>query len=317
LSGNQTSERRRVIRLVGFAAVVGFAVYVLLPQVAELGDAVSALREGRWRYLAVALAGAALTYVAGGWAVSASIRLKLSFPRTLMAQLAASLMAFITPAGLGWVAVIDSYLRKAGADDHTAHTATTLTMIITFLSHIGLLAAAIPLLPTLRLPSIQLPSAHVVAEVVVAVLVLAGVAFWIPASRRRILKELVDMAQAIPAVLGDPKRSIVMVLAAVAVNLAFAVALIGSIAAYSPVPSLLGVLVAYMVSATRGRRRSCSSGSPHLPRGHLLAPHARGRLGTETGAKRILAMSQEDGASPCRSAAVQRHVLPGRLFTEA
>jgi uncharacterized membrane protein YbhN (UPF0104 family) len=250
LSGNQTSERRRVIRLVGFAAVVGFAVYVLLPQVAELGDAVSALREGRWRYLAVALAGAALTYVAGGWAVSASIRLKLSFPRTLMAQLAASLMAFITPAGLGWVAVIDSYLRKAGADDHTAHTATTLTMIITFLSHIGLLAAAIPLLPTLRLPSIQLPSAHVVAEVVVAVLVLAGVAFWIPASRRRILKELVDMAQAIPAVLGDPKRSIVMVLAAVAVNLAFAVALIGSIAAYSPVPSLLGVLVAYMVSAT-------------------------------------------------------------------
>ena len=47
-----------------------------------------------------------------------------------MAQLAASLMAVVTPAGLGWVAVTDAYLRKAGADDKTAHTATTLTMII-------------------------------------------------------------------------------------------------------------------------------------------------------------------------------------------
>lgn len=215
-----------------------------------MGDAFRALRKGRWRYLTLALSGAALTYGTGAWTVSASTRLRLSFARTYTAQLAASLMAVVTPAGLGWVAVTDSYLRKAGADENTAHTATTLTMIITFLSHLALLAILLPLLPTLHLPEIQLPSTQTVVEVALIALVVAGVAFWIPVSRRRILKELVGMTRAVPAVLGDPGRSVLMVIAAVTGNLAFAIALIGAVAAYSPIPSVLGILVAYMVSAT-------------------------------------------------------------------
>jgi uncharacterized membrane protein YbhN (UPF0104 family) len=158
-------------------------------------------------------------------------------------------MAIITPAGLGWLAVTDSYLRKAGADEDTSHTATTLVVIITFFTHIVLIVALIPLLPTLRLPEITLPGTQVIVEVVVLALVVVGVMFWVPASRRRILRDLAGMIRAVPAVLGDPRRSTVMVLAAVSGNFAFAIALIGAIAAYGPVPSPIGVLVAYMLAA--------------------------------------------------------------------
>lgn len=53
-----------------------------------------------------------------------------------------------------------------------------------------------------------------------------------------------------PAVLSNPRRASLLLIAAVAGNIAFAIALAGSIAAYGPVPSFLGVLVAYMLAAT-------------------------------------------------------------------
>jgi len=84
------------------------------------------------------------------------------------------------------------------------------------------------------------------------VLVGLGIAFWVPASRRKILADPAGTMKAAPSVLGDPRRSAVMIVAAAAGNLAFAIALTGSVAAYGPVPSLLGVLVAYMLAATIG-----------------------------------------------------------------
>jgi uncharacterized membrane protein YbhN (UPF0104 family) len=242
--------RSRLFRIALTIGILAFAIHVLLPQIGELGDAFEALRTGRWHYLALAILGSACTYLTGAWTVTASIGIRLRYSRTVLAQMAGSLMAMITPAGLGWVAVTDSYLRKAGADVPAAHTATTLTILITFLSHIALLIVLIPLLPSLRLPEITLPSTQVIIEIAALALVVAGVVLWVPSTRRRILKDLAGMVRALPTVLGDPRRSMVMVLAAVAGNVAFGVALIGSVAAYGPVPSPLGVLVAYIFAAT-------------------------------------------------------------------
>lgn len=140
--------RSRAVRIVLATATLGFAVHILLPQIGEVGAAFQTLGTGRWRYLGLALAGSVLTYVSSAWMVRASTRLQLPWVRTMLAQVAASLMAMATPAALGWVALTDSYLQKAGADEHTAHGATTLNMIITFLSHLLLLAVLVPLLST-------------------------------------------------------------------------------------------------------------------------------------------------------------------------
>lgn len=247
---SKKSSRSRALRLALTTATLGFAIHILLPQIGEVGAAFRALGTGRWRYLGLALAGSVLTYVSGAWMVRASTNLHLPWIRTMLGQVAASLMAMATPAGLGWVAVTDSYLQKAGADEHTAHTATTLNMLITFLSHLALLAVLIPLLSTVHLPPVTLPSIPVMVEMSLLALVVIGVVFWVPASRRKVLTDLAGMRRALPAVIGDPRRSGVMVAAAVASNLAFGIALLGSVAAYGPVPSVLGVLVAYMLAAT-------------------------------------------------------------------
>lgn len=68
----------------------------------------------------------------------------------------------------------------------------------------------------------------------VLAIVVIGVVFWVPASRRRILSDLVGIRRAVPEVLGDPRRSGEMVAAAVAANFAFGIALFGSVAAYGP-----------------------------------------------------------------------------------
>jgi uncharacterized membrane protein YbhN (UPF0104 family) len=230
--------------------ILAFAIHVLLPQFGEVGDALEALRTGRWHYLAVAVLGAGGTYLTGAWMVTASIGMRLRYARTVLSQVAGSLMAVITPAGVGWVAVTDTYLQKAGADEPTAHTATTLTMLITFLSHIVLLIVLIPLLPSIDLPEITLPNTQVIIEIAVLILVAVGVVFWMPSTRHLVLKDLTGMFRALPTVLGDPRRSLIMVAAAIAGNIAFGIALIGSVAAYGPLPSPLGALVAYMFAAT-------------------------------------------------------------------
>jgi uncharacterized membrane protein YbhN (UPF0104 family) len=248
----QRTNRRRTIRWVLTILVLGFAIHVLLPQVGEVGQAFRALRSGRWRYLPIAAAGAVLTYVTGGWMVSAATDRKLPFTRTVLGQAAASFMATVTPGGIGWVGVTESYLERSGVDEHKARAATALDMLMTFVSHVALLVILLPLLPTLKLPQIQLPTPQVIVEIAMVVLVALGVAFWIPASRRRILAGLLEMMRAVPSVFGSPRRSAIMVGAAVAGNLAFAVALAGSVATYAPLPSWLGVLVAYMLAATVG-----------------------------------------------------------------
>jgi uncharacterized membrane protein YbhN (UPF0104 family) len=94
-----TSQRIRAVRLILTIGILGFAIHILLPQIGELGDAVQTLRTGRWRYLGLALMGSVLTYMAGAWTVTAATSLRLSYPRTVLGQLAASVMAVITPAG--------------------------------------------------------------------------------------------------------------------------------------------------------------------------------------------------------------------------
>jgi len=244
------SPGRRVLRPLIIAVVIGFAIYILLPQIGEIEQAFVALRSGRWRYLWVVAIGASMTFVTSGWMVVTSTDLRLPFRRTVLEQVAAWFMATVTPARVGWVVITQGYLVKAGADEHSAYAASTLNLLITFLAHLGLLLVLLPLLPALELPPVTPPSTEVVIVVVLAVLVGAGIILWIPRARRFLVTDLVGVLKAMPAVLSNPRRASLLLIAAVAGNIAFAIALAGSIAAYGPVPSFLGVLVAYMLAAT-------------------------------------------------------------------
>ena len=231
-------------------AVLGFAVHVLLPQIAGLEQGLKALRTGRWPYLGLALLGAAATYVAGAWMVRASVGDPPPWSRTTLVQVAASSAAIVTPLGLGWVAVNQGYLQKEGVDEATARAATGLNMILTVVSHVGLLVVLIPFLPALTLPTASPPQRRIFVDVVVIAAVLVGIALWVPRLRNRTLSVIKPIIDAVPGVVRDPKRSVSMVAGAVTANLAYGLALYGAVAAFGPAAPPLGIVVAYLVAAT-------------------------------------------------------------------
>jgi len=73
---------------------------------------------------------------------------------------------------------------------------------------------------------------------------------WIPYARRRLLAAFLPVVRQVPAILGNPRRSLIMVAGATAQNLAYTLALMASLAAFGASAPLLGVLVVHMISAT-------------------------------------------------------------------
>lgn len=241
---------KRLSRPVLMVLVLGFAIHVLLPRVGQLQQGIEALRSGRWGFLGLALVGSALSYLAGAWMVRVSVDAPPAWGRTTAVQVAATAASVVTPMGVGWVVVNEGFLRRQGTDEPTARAATGLNMVLTLVSHVGLLLVCLPFLPILKLPSIPPPQQRIFVDVAVVVAVALGLLFWIPRSRKRILTAIGPTLRAVPKVVSNPRRSVLMVVGAVAINLSYAFALYGSVAAFGPAPPALGVLVVYLLAAT-------------------------------------------------------------------
>jgi undecaprenyl-diphosphatase len=249
-SARHRSAASRILRPITAVVILGFAVHVLLPQVAELEQGLLALGTGRWAFLAVALVGSALTYLAGAWMIRVSVDRPPPWARTTVIEVAASAAAILTPMGVGWVAINQSYLQKQGVPESTARAATGLNMILTVVSHVGLLLVLIPFLPGLQLPTVTPPQRRIFVDVAVAVAVVAGVLVWIPRVRRKTASVVMPIIAAIPDVVSNPRRSVLMLASAAAANLAYGLALYGAVAAFGPAAPPLGILVVYLVAAT-------------------------------------------------------------------
>lgn len=243
---------RRLVRPLVTISVLGFAVHLLLPQVGELQHGVHALTSGRWPLLVVSIVGSGLAFTASAWMVRESVSPPPPWARTVAVEVAASFSSAVTPAGVGSVALNAAYLESEGFDEATARAATTTNMVLTVGGHIGLLVVLLPFLPTLRVPPVSLPSSRLVVDGVVVAALVLGIVFWLPASRRRALAAVVPVLEAVPGILGNRGRSMRMVLAAVATNLAYTLTLWASLAAFGASAPPFGLLVTYLVAATVG-----------------------------------------------------------------
>lgn len=239
-----------VLRWVLLTLVLGFAIYVLLPQVGELGQGLQALRSGRWPFLALSLTGAFGSYVASAWMVRASVDRPIPWARNTAVQISATAASALTPLGVGWVAVTEGFLRKQGVEPATARAATALNMTLTAFSHVVLLMVTIPLLPSLDLPTVSPTQERLFLGVAGALALLTAVLLCIPSIRKRVLEVIKPTLAAVPNVVRHPKRSVLMVSGAVATNCAYALALYGAIAAFGPAAPPLAVLVVYLLAAT-------------------------------------------------------------------
>jgi uncharacterized membrane protein YbhN (UPF0104 family) len=97
------------------------------------------LRSADWRWGLVALALSAVTYVGAAWSLTGYVAERLSFVRTLLAQLAGSFVQLVTPAAVGGAALNIRFLQRKKIPAPVAVATVGVSQVVAFVLHILLL----------------------------------------------------------------------------------------------------------------------------------------------------------------------------------
>jgi undecaprenyl-diphosphatase len=165
--------RVRPRTLVMIAALTA-AFYVLLPQLADVGDSVDALQDADWWWLVVCVVMSFGTYVAAAIGMSGAVRVRLPFVPNLGAQFASSFVNRVTPANVGGMALNVRFLQKAGVDSAQALTGIGLNVAAGGVAHVVLLLAFFAWAGRSDSNAFQIPSTSRILVVIAAVLAVVG-----------------------------------------------------------------------------------------------------------------------------------------------
>ena len=188
--------RVRARTLVTIAALTA-AFYVLLPQLADVGDSVDALGSANFGWLAVCVVMSIGTYVGAAVALSGGVPEHLPFGPNLAAQLASSFVNRVTPANVGGMALNLRFLQKAGVAPPEALTGIGLNVAAGGLAHLVLFVMFVAWAGHSDSNSFQIPSS---SKLLVAIAVVLAVVGLVAATRwgRRFLRTRVrDLPQAV------------------------------------------------------------------------------------------------------------------------
>ena len=199
-------ERIRPRTLLTLVASV-VAVYLLAGELARASLG-SALRSADWRWGIAALALSALTYVGAALSLSGFVAERLSFVRTVLAQLAGSFVTLVTPAAVGGVALNIRYLQRRKVPAAVAAASVAVSQVVAFVLHILLLVMFAALAGTSGGKSIRPPTW--VYFVLAGLVVIALVVLAIPAGRRMLRARLAptfgQVAPRLLAVAQQPRK---------------------------------------------------------------------------------------------------------------
>lgn len=115
-----------------------FAAYLLLSQVTHfnLGDVLS---KAQWEWVLVAMLFSGLTYIAAAMSLLGFVTEKVSFLRTVIAQIAGNFVKLVAPAAIGGVALNTRFLQRAGVRPGLAVASVGASQLFGLGSHILLL----------------------------------------------------------------------------------------------------------------------------------------------------------------------------------
>jgi uncharacterized membrane protein YbhN (UPF0104 family)/tRNA A-37 threonylcarbamoyl transferase component Bud32 len=230
-----------------------FAAYIVIGEFARVSFA-HVLKTSDWRWLIVAFALSAATYVGAAFSLSGFVLERLSLFRTFLAQLAGSFVTLVTPAAVGGVALNLRYLRKAHVEPADAAASVGVSQVFAFALHMTLLIIFAALAGTVHEKSLRPPGWAYIALGVLALAAIIVLAF--PAGRRlarsrvaptlgQVIPRLLDIAQR-PAKLAEGVGGAFLLTAAYILCLATCVRAVGGHAA------LVGVAVVYLTGSAIG-----------------------------------------------------------------
>ncbi|MGW7549761.1 flippase-like domain-containing protein [Streptomyces rimosus] len=202
-------ERIRPRTLVTWIAGV-FAAYFLASQIthAKFGEVVG---EAQWVWVVAALVFSTLTYPAAAMSLLGFVPEKVSFLRTVIAQVAGNFVKLVAPAAVGGVALNTRFLQRSGIRPGLAVASVGASQLFGLGCHILLLLTFGYLTGTERTPSLSPSRAVIAGLLTAAVLVLVVTA--VPGLRKfigtRVRSLFAGVVPRILDVLQRPKKLVV------------------------------------------------------------------------------------------------------------
>ena len=245
-------ERIRLRALVTLVASVA-AVYLLAGELAKASLG-SVLRSAHWDWGIVALALSAATYVGATVALTGFVAERLSFFRTLLAQVAGSFVTLVTPAAVGGVTLNIRYLQRRKIPAAVAAASVGVGQVVAFVLHVLLIVVFAAIAGTSAKEPIQPPQwAWFVLAGLFAV-ALAVIA--IPAGRRvlrarlspmlgQVLPQLLDVAQ-------HPRKLARGIGGALLLSLCYILCLAACVAAFGRSVPIAKIGVVYLTGSAIG-----------------------------------------------------------------
>lgn len=250
----QLSDLERVRpRTVLMIVALLIAGYLLVGQLGAVNLA-TVFSSTHWGWTPVVLAGSAVTYVGSALALTGFVRERLSFGRTVMAQLAASFTGFVTPASVGVMALNVQYLRKSGVSIPGAATSVAVNQVVGLMSYLVLLVFFGVATGTSTGGELPIPAwGFVVLGVAVAIVVLV---MAIPQGREWLRARIVPTAREVLPRLASTATRPVKLLQGIGgtliLNAGYIVALYAAVAAFGDHVAVVTVAVVYLAGGAIG-----------------------------------------------------------------
>jgi len=234
------------------------AVYYVLGELGRVSIA-HTLASSDWRWMLIALALSALTYVGATLSLSGFVLERLNPARTFLAQLAGSFVTLVTPAAVGGAALNIRYLHKADVEPADAAASVGVSQVFAFAVHIVLLAIFAALASTVHQRSTATHSLRPPLWVFIAIGVLAAIVLVVlafPAGRRLVRSRIAPaLGQVIPRLLDvaqQPAKLAEGVGGAFLLTFAYIFCLAAAVKAVGGHAGLLSIAVVYLTGSAIG-----------------------------------------------------------------
>jgi uncharacterized membrane protein YbhN (UPF0104 family) len=245
-------ERIRPRAILSIVAII-VAGYLLVGQLSSV-DLGTVLSQARWRWVPLVLLASALTYVAAAVSLMGYVREKLSFARTVLAQLAASFAGFVTPPAVGGLTVNVRYLQKSGIAAAGIATGLALSQAVNAALHVVLLLVVAAASGASTGEGLPVPGWAF--GILGGLAGLSLLALAIPGARHRLsarlLPPLRQSLSRLADLLTSPSRLAQALVGALALNAAYIAALWCAVRAFHTPIGLTGAAVVYLTGAAIG-----------------------------------------------------------------
>jgi glycosyltransferase 2 family protein len=227
--------------------------YLLVGQLGSV-DLATVFASTHWEWVPIVLAASAIRYLGSALALTGFVRERLSFGRTVLAQLAGSFTGFVTPASVGGLALNVQYLRKAGVSTAGATTSVAVNQVFGLVSYVVLLvlfgvASGTSTRSDLPIPGWAFIVLGVAVAVVALVLALPRGREWV---RARVVPTVREVLPRFGYTATRPVKPLEAIGGTLCLNAGFIAALYASVAAFGGGVALVTVAVVYLAGGAIG-----------------------------------------------------------------